>query len=52
MSVQETELVQKNLGEVVECFTALEEALKKTASFKAILQDVLLKELQQLLPEV
>ena len=52
MSVQEVSLIQANLGEVVESFTALEEALKKTPSFKSILQDVLLKELQHLLPEV
>ncbi|RON40507.1 dermonecrotic toxin domain-containing protein [Pseudomonas brassicacearum] len=52
MSVQGISLIQANLGEVVESFTALEEALKKAPSFKLILQDVLLKELQQLLPEV
>jgi hypothetical protein len=52
MSVQEVSLAQAHLGPVFESFTALEEALKKSPSFKLILQEVLLKELQQLLPEV
>ncbi|MHC8383585.1 dermonecrotic toxin domain-containing protein [Pseudomonas sp. LB3P14] len=52
MNVQETLLIQEDLGRVVECFTTLEETLKKTPPFKSILQDVLLNELQQLLPEV
>jgi hypothetical protein len=52
MSVQEIPLIQEDLGRVVESFAALEEVLNKTPSFKSIVQDVLLKELQQLLPEV
>ena len=52
MNVQEVSLAQADLGPVVESFTALEEALKKIPSFKLIRQEVLLKELQQLLPEV
>ncbi|MFJ3377012.1 dermonecrotic toxin domain-containing protein [Pseudomonas sp. NPDC086112] len=52
MTVQEIPLIQEDLGKVVEGFTALEEVLNKTPSFKSIVQDVLLKELQQLLPEV
>jgi hypothetical protein len=52
MSVQEIPLIQASLGEVVESSNVLEEVLKRTPSFKSIVQDVLLKELQQLLPEV
>ncbi|EJN24702.1 hypothetical protein PMI36_02122 [Pseudomonas sp. GM79] len=52
MGVQEIPLIQEDLGKVVESFAALEEVLNKAPSFKSIVQDVLLKELQQLLPEV
>ena len=52
MSIQGAPLIQESLAKVVESFTALEAVVNKAPSFKSIVQDVLLKELQQLLPEV
>lgn len=51
MTVQ-TLVTQQNLINVNDSLTSMGEELKKIPSFKAVLQDALLNELQQLLPEV
>ncbi|MDD1139011.1 hypothetical protein M5G22_15755 [Pseudomonas sp. TNT2022 ID233] len=52
MSSKEMLLVEERLGQVEESFVLLQKTLNKIPSFKALLQNVLLEQLQQLDPEI